>query len=165
MHFPDFWASPPYAHHLKSAFEGFTKRNQFLQAGGNLTNKFAEKNLGVAPPLGRVFFSELKALQKTAYSEIMGDLFPDNVSTSINAIYINHAELLFLSFNIHIDGMTHVDLAINTLRKHNKNTSRHITLKVIKTWLSGCATSHRMHGDSILPCLFGCKDHTKYKFF
>ena len=35
----------------------------------------------------------------------------------------------------------------------------HIALKVIKTWLNGWATSHRMHEDPILPCLFGCKDH------
>jgi len=155
MHYPDFWDSPPYAHHLKSAFEGFVVQRKFQQAGANLTSKFAEKNLGVAPPPGGVFFSEFKALQKTVYSEIMGELFPDNVSTSINTICVNRAELLFRPFNIHTDGMINVDLAVHTL----KTMSGHITLKVMKTWLNGWATSHRMHEDPILPCLFGCKDH------
>jgi len=155
LHYPDFWDSPSFAHNLKSAFEGFTKSNKFRQAGRNLTRKFIEKNLGVAPRPGGAFFSEFKALQKTAYSELMGDLFPDNATTSINTICINRAELMFRPFNIHADGMINVELAVNILRK----VSGHIALKVIKTWLNGWATSHRMHEDTILPCLFGCKDY------
>ena len=85
----------------------------------------------------------------------MGDLFPDNVTTSISTICINRVELLFSPFNIHTDGMINVDLVVNTQKK----TSGHITLEVIKTWLNGWATSHRMHEDPILPCLFGCKEH------
>ena len=96
MHYPDFGDSPPYAHHFKSAFEGFTKQNKFQQAGDNLTSKITEKNCGVAPRPGGVFLTEFKALQKTAYSEIMGDLFPDNVSTSINTICIKRVNFFFI---------------------------------------------------------------------
>ena len=31
-------------------------------------------------------------------------------------------------------------------------------LRVLKTWLNGWATSHRMHEDPVLKCLLGCRD-------
>ena len=31
-------------------------------------------------------------------------------------------------------------------------------MKVIKTWLNGWATSHRMHEDKVLCCILGCGD-------
>ena len=55
MHHPDFWDSHPYAHHLKSAFKGFTKQNKLQQAGASLTCKLARKNDGAAPPPGGGF--------------------------------------------------------------------------------------------------------------
>ena len=33
-----------------------------------------------------------------------------------------------------------------------------IAMKVTKKWLNGWATSHRMHEDSILDCVLGCKN-------
>ena len=60
---------------------------------------------------------------------MLGDLFPDNVTTSVNTICINRVELLFRPFNIHTDGMINVDLAVNTL----KTVKGHIALKVITT--------------------------------
>ena len=61
--------------------------------------------------------------------------------------------MLFSPFDINADGMLQVDLAIQTLKK----VGGHIALKVIKTWLNGWVTSHRMHEDPILPCLLGCR--------
>ena len=62
--------------------------------------------------------------------------------------------MFFSPFDINTDGMLQVDLAIKTLKK----SGGHIVLKVLKTWLNGWVTSHRMHEDPILPCLLGCRD-------
>jgi len=96
----------------------------------------------------------MKSLQKTAYSVILGELFPDTDPMSLNTFCINRANMLFSPFDIDTDGMLQVDLAIKTLRK----AGGHIVLKVLKTWLNGWVTSHRMHEDPILPCLLGCRD-------
>jgi hypothetical protein len=37
-------------------------------------------------------------------------------------------------------------------------TEKSIGLKVLKTWLNGWATSHRMHEDETHVCLLGCPD-------
>ena len=39
-----------------------------------------------------------------------------------------------------------------------KNVGGGIAMKVIKTWLNGWATSHRMHEDNVLCCLLGYGD-------
>jgi len=152
-HYPDFWDSPPFAHNLKYAYEGFCKHKKMKQAGSSLSEKLREKNLGVTPQPGGAFYSEFKLLQKEVYSVIFGTLFPDTDSTSFNTICSERAEKLFSPFDINADGMLQVDLATHTLKK----AGGHIALKVLKTWLNGWATSHRMHEDPILPCLLGCR--------
>ena len=118
-------------------------------------------NLGAPPLPGGAFYSEFRSLQKRAYSLILGELFPDTTSTNLDTICINRVEMLFSPFEINTDGMTHVDLALTIL----KAAGGHIALKVIKTWLNGWVTSHRMHETPVLPCLFGCcgeKDTLKH---
>ena len=53
-----------------------------------------------------------------------------------------------------IDGMLRLNLAIETLKK----VGGQIVLKVMKTWLNGWVTSHRLNQDAILPCVPGCRD-------
>ena len=62
--------------------------------------------------------------------------------------------MLFSPFDINLGGMLQVVLAVQTLKK----AGGHIVPKVLKTWLNGWVTSHRMQEDPILPCLLGCLD-------
>ena len=39
-----------------------------------------------------------------------------------------------------------------------KRTGGSCAMRVVKSWLNGWATSHRMHEDCVLPCVLGCSD-------
>jgi len=60
--------------------------------------------------------------------------------------------MLFQPYNIFDGDGANFDEAFEILSK----IGGHISLKVVKTWLNGWATSHRMHEDIVLKCLLGC---------
>ena len=61
---------------------------------------------------------------------------------------------LFLPYDIQADGALDINSIFETLRKLEGPAS----IKVVKTWLNGWATSTRMHEDKDLGCLLGCRN-------
>ena len=55
-------------------------------------------------------------------------------------------------YDIHCNGGANFSDALVLLEK----TKGHIATKVLKTWLNGWATSHRMHEEITLHCVLGC---------
>ena len=90
-------------------------------------------------------------LQKLAYKALTRTLFPKD---EIKDLCVERARKLFDPYDIFDGDGADSDSAFSIL----KNIRGDCALKVIKTWLNGWATSHRMHEDHALGCLFGCGD-------
>ena len=80
--------------------------------------------------------------------------FPDDDSNQIGTKCISRCEKLFSPYDIHCNGGANFSDALGLLEK----TKGHIATKVLKTWLNGWATSHRMHEEIALHCVLGCVD-------
>jgi len=106
-------------------------------------------------PSPGAFLSGFHGLQKTAYAVIFDEVFKDSPSTHILSLCKKRLFEMFSPYDIFADGETNVELALETLHK----SGGHVVTKVIKTWLHGWVTSHRMTEDLILPCLLGCHGH------
>ena len=61
---------------------------------------------------------------------------------------------VFYPYDVTSPGRLDVGDALSLLR----SISGSFALRVLKTWLNGWATSHRMHEDQELRCLLGCRD-------
>jgi len=112
-----------------------------------------EKAGGMNPLPGGEFFSKSRGLQKLAYSVIKNNLFPEVRCCQLSLLCAERSSMLFQPYDIFGRDGASFDEAFEILGK----TGGRISLKVVKTWLNGWATSHRMHEDIILDCLLGCK--------
>ena len=146
LHYPEFWDSPSFAHNLFWAFEGFSHQKKIQKAGGLLVKKLTEKNDGIRPTPGGEFFRSSKGVQKLAYSVIMEEVFPDSDSDQVDILCMSRCEKLFAPYDIHCNDGANFPDALSQL----ENTRGHVAIKVLKTWLNGWATSHRMHEDTLL---------------
>jgi len=146
--------SPSFAHNLFWAYEGFSHQKKIEKAGGLLVQKVTEKNDGIRPTPGGEFFRSSKGVQKIAYSVIMEEVFPDSDSDQVDILCMSRCEKLFAPYDIHCNDGANFPDALSQL----ENTRGHVAIKVLKTWLNGWATSHRMHEDTLLQCVLGCKD-------
>jgi len=152
FHYPDFWDSPSFAHNLFWAFEGFVTQKKFMKAGVSLVQQITEQNNGERPLPGGEFFLNFRALQKSAYSVICKEVFPDEPHTQLDILCVNRCENLFAPFDIFAEDGANFGDAFSLL----ETVGGHIGLKVMKSWLNGWATSHRMHEDPMLVCILGC---------
>jgi len=100
------------------------------------------------------FFIKFCALQKFAYTVIFDEIFPGRPHTQLDSLCLSRCENLFFPYTISAEHGANFDAAYKLLC----SMEGHIGLKVIKTWLNGWATSHRMHEDHVLPCLLGCNN-------
>jgi hypothetical protein len=153
LHYPDFWESPSFAHNLFWAFEGFTCQRKFRKAGATLKQTVTEKNGGVQPYPGGDYFSKSSGLPKMIYSVIKEDLFPEVQYEQLSLLCADRCSNLFAPYDIYADNGANFHDAFEVLDK----AGGPVGLKVVKTWLNGWATSHRMHEDPMLDCILGCK--------
>jgi len=154
LDYPDCWDSPSFAHNLYWAFEGFPNQDKLQQAGTQVKRMVASKNGGLSPLPGGKFFLETSGLQKLAYEAIKEDLFPETQCLLLKQLCEERCSKLFLPYDIFAGDGPNFAEAFVILSK----VGGQVSMKVIKTWLNGWATSHRMHEDVILGCLLGCND-------
>ena len=88
------------------------------------------------------------------YSVTKGSIFPEVRYTQLKQLCIERCVKLFMPFDIFAGVGANFDEAFEVLDR----AGGPVGTKVVKTWLNGWATSHRMHEDHALDCLFGCKD-------
>ena len=76
---------------------------------------------------------------------------PDSHNGLINSLQ-SRVKDLFHPFEIDFVNTVDINLCLETL----KSISPACRAQVLKTWLNGWVTSHRMHEPNLLPCIFGC---------
>ena len=84
----------------------------------------------------------------------MTDLFPEVQYEQLSCLCARRCANRFESYNIYAGNGANFPDAFEVLDK----VGGPVGLKVIKTWLNGWATSHRMHEDPMLDCILGCKN-------
>ena len=144
--------SPSYAENLKWAYEGFPKSKKFSSAGEAIVSKLKQDNGGILPPPGGSLFAKKKSLQKNANAVMMKELFPITEQNQLKLLVQERLSKVFRPFTIDFESNSDLDVAFGILKQLKSSDS----MKVIKTWLNGWATSHRMREDTILDCLLGC---------
>ena len=106
------------------------------------------------PAPGSEFFTRIRPLQKMVKEIIMNEVFPSDGQEWLGVACIDRWTKLFLPYDIQADGALDINSIFETLRKLEGPAS----IKVVKTWLNGWATSTRMHEDKDLGCLLGCRN-------
>ena len=101
-----------------------------------------------------MFFPSHGGLQKFVCSVIKDSIFPEVGYTQLKQLCIERCVKLFAPFDICAGAAADFEEAFEVL----DGVGSRVGMKVVKTWLNGWATSHRMHEDHALDCLFGCKD-------
>jgi len=152
LHCPSCWDSPSYAHNLQSAFEGFSNQPKFRGAGRAVTAQLMSDNGGTFPEPGSEFFSSAKSLQKVVHSIIMKEIFPDTDQAQLKTLVEERCLKVFAPFELSAESGFDLDGAFATLQSLSGSQA----IRILKTWLNGWATSHRMHEDPVLDCLLGC---------
>ena len=104
------------------------------------------------PAPGSEFFTRTRSLQKMVKEIIMNEVFPSDGQGWLGAVCIERWTKLFHPIDIQADEALDINAIFETLRKLEGPAS----IKVIKTWLNGWATSTRMHEEKDLGCLLGC---------
>ena len=153
-HYPSFWDSPSYAHNLLGAFEGFSDQPKFSEAGKVLRSKIMSDNSGMFPAPGGEYFRKTNSLQKTCHSVLMGAIFPDEDEEILGVSVRRRCAKMFAPFEIDFETGVDIDEALACLKSIGSSHA----MRVVKSWLNGWATSHRMHEDPQLDCLLGCSD-------
>jgi len=151
--YPDCWDSPSFAHNLRDAYEGFMVHESLRVSGRKLVLRVAQENENCFPPPGGEYFSNSKGLQKLAYQAIFDEQY--QTETALDSLYVFCARRcadLFCPFVIFGPGDADIRKAFLGL----EDVSAPSRIKVVKSWLNGWATSHRMHEDVIHDCLLGC---------
>ena len=83
---------------------------------------------------------------------IREEVFPDEPHTQLDILCASRSQNLFTPCDIYAEDGANIAAAFSLLGK----VVGHIGPKVVKSWLNGWATSHRMHEDSRLDCTLGC---------
>ena len=80
------------------------------------------------------------------------EVFLGNNPNQLDQLCVERSQKLFLPYEVTVEHGVDFQAAYQLLKKSEK----HIGMKVLKTWLNGWATSHRMHEDCTHDCLLGC---------
>ena len=158
--YPSCWDSPSFAHNLQWAYEGFSGSGRFESAGHELRNFFGGER-GCMPLPGSDTFIQNGSLQKKVHKIMMNKAVAEDEVAQLSSLARTRIGNLFAPFQIDFDCDVNLELAFGLL-KHLQPVT---TTKVIKTWLNGWATSHRMKEEVVHPCLLGCagcKDSLKH---
>ena len=150
--FPDYWDSPSIAHNLKWAFEGFLSHPRLASAGKQITQTIATSNGGNVPEPGGPFFTKAKNFPKLVYGILMEDNFNISNKVQLGDILQQRLTKLFHPFELDFEDRIDVVSILDLLSQLRSSDS----LKILKTWLNGWVTSHRMHEDTLHNCLLGC---------
>ena len=153
LDYPECWDSPSFAHNLKWAFDGFPGQPRLELAGSQVRQCFIDKNGGRPLFPGDDFFSSAGGIQKLVYRAIMDNVFPDVQCDQLSMLCAARCAALFKPYDIFAGDGPNFPEAFEIL----EGVGGHISLKVVKTWLNGWATSHRMHEDVVHDCLLGCQ--------
>ena len=154
QYYPLFWDSPSYAENLKWAYEGFPESVKFKLAGEEIVSKLKQSNNGVLPPPGGSLFAKKKSLQQDANVIMMKYIFPNNDQNQIKELVKERLTKVFRPYVIDLETDSVLDVAFDMLKQLKASDS----MKVIKTWLNGWTTSHRMREDITFDCLLGCNE-------
>ena len=135
--YPKFWDSAPFACNLEEANLGFPNI-------GNLSEGVNSALIEIQHISNPGNFS----LQKVIYEHLLASSFRLNC---VHETIHRRISSIFKPYDISETG---IDIAAalslcTHLRKHD-------TMRIIRTWCNGWATSHRFHETVRLPCLFGC---------
>ena len=76
-----------------------------------------------------------------------------NKNCSIKHIIVKRVSDLFAPYDVEGTGIDLYNVLF--LCRHFR---QHEAMRILKTWVNGWATSHRMHAGTKLFCLFGCQD-------
>jgi len=95
----------------------------------------------------------MRGVQKLAYNVIKEVMFPDEQFHMLQQLCTERCALLFHPFDIFDGDGPNFVKAFALLEE----ISGPISIKVVKTWLNGWATSHRMHEEVVHGCLLGCR--------
>ena len=153
-HYPKCWDSPPLAHNLMQAYEGFTSQSKFSGAAQLIRDKLAtriqlERGTSFPSPGSKVFLAA-KSLQSVVYEAIKEFLFPNKGDANLASLCAVRWPTIFSPY----DPLNGQSPAYYVGRL--KEVKGSVAMKVIKTWFNGWATSQRMHEDVTLCCLLGC---------
>ena len=154
LDYPEFWDSPSFAHNLWGAFEGFSHQEKYKEGGSKLIAAYIEKNNGNKLNPGDEVFSKSSGVQKFAYSTLLSSVLPDP-EDQLCQLCEERCSKIFAPYDI-FDDSNGASACLSEALAALKNIGGNCATKVIKTWLNGWATSHRMHEDIVLPCVLGC---------
>ena len=152
---PPFWDSEPIAFSLKHAYSGFLRDSRWGPGAKFVIEQFKAANRGNIPPPGSSLFqSKFKRTQKRFYESFMATYFKaDFVQDQLRPKLIEHfgptAQLAGVDLPTELNAQ-HLATQINSLTRPSDR------FKVLKTWLNGWCTSHRLHETIRMPCLFWC---------
>ena len=142
------WDSPPIVINLKDAFLGFPSDPRWGPAASELIQKFTVDNNGSLPQPGSEVIQREESIQKLIYGRFVDMHFAcdpkDLLIKRIRNLFAPHA----LNFETHIQ----LDTCFEVLRTMRTADS----MRVMKTWVNGWATTYRYHEPTLYPCLFGC---------
>ena len=154
IYYPECWDFPAYAMNLQWAFNGFPDVEQIASVGDALRSNLAEDNQGVWPLPGCDYFVKKHSLQRVVHAIIQKEVFSDEQEDQLSTLVQRRITKIFAPFQIDFDNVVNLEQVFSLLVQIQPFDA----LKVVKTLLNGWATSHRMHEDTILPCLLGCSE-------
>ena len=150
--YPRFWDSPSFACNLKRAFEGFQEDQKYAIAGNAVVTSFVEQNSGAPIHPGCRMFNKGKPVQKMVYNNMMKHVFPDTNELELKVLVVKRLTNMFHPFEIEFEQDVDLGLCFAGLSELRPGDSA----KVLKTWLNGWVTSHRMQEEVRHSCLLGC---------
>lgn len=132
---PAYWDCPSIATNLREAAGGFPSHTDWANGGRVLIQQLPAELNGYP-------------LQRTAYKILLDARFGSNLHETLRRRLIDLFNPYLLDFQNSIS-LVDCCACLKELRASD-------SIKVLKCWCNGWATSCRFHEDKILPCLFGC---------
>jgi len=136
--FPDCWDSPSFAENLWWASQGNFDNPVLVPAGHEIMQKYRSPET-------------CKYLQKKYYSIFLDSIHDPESRIQLDISLMRRVINMFDPFEIDFSNKVDISACFEALLAIGVADRT----KVIKTWLHGWATSHRIKGDSLFNCLFG----------
>jgi len=137
---PDFWDSSSFAENLWWASQGCFDNPDLVSAGGEIVRKYH----GDIP----------RSVQKKYYNLFLDNLHSPRSRIQLNVILTRRVINMFAPYEIDFAGKVILSDCFDTLEK----VSILDRTKIIKTWLHGWSTSHRIKGEFLYSCILGCEE-------
>jgi len=132
------WDTPPIAMNLKNASMGFLDDPRWAPGASSLIQELAIKTCNPS----------CEQYQKMMYSKLMETFFACDIKDQLVIRLTN----MFAPYDLDFVNAINLASCINSLKSLRCVDS----MRILKTWANGWATSYRMHDPILLPCLFGC---------